>query len=65
MQCHDLLRTAMHIARTTVVAKAAPQSEHIIGLRRRQMAYGRKPLQEPGVVLQHRAYLGLLQHDFR
>ena len=65
MQGHHILRAAMQIACATVIAQAAPQGQDIIQRRGGQGLHIREALQEALEIAQHRADLGLLQHDLR
>ena len=59
------LRAGVQVARTAVVAQAAPQGQHLLHPRIRQVCHRGKALKESAVVAQHGRHLGLLQHDLR
>jgi hypothetical protein len=65
MGIHNLLRGAVQIASTGVVAKTSPQVQDLIDGRRSECFHLRKSRHEALVVGNHGRDLRLLQHDFR
>ena len=61
----DDARGAMQVARPGVVAQAAPQVEHLVGVGACQGVHVWKPRDEPLEVGDDRRHLGLLEHDLR
>src|SRR5262249_40706933 len=57
-------RGGMEVVCATVVAEALPKSQHILFIRRRQMADGRQGVYEADEERDDRGRLGLLEHYF-
>ena len=64
VQFDATFRRRMQVARAGVVTESGPQRQHLVLRCSGQSCHVWEPNQKAGVIVQHRAHLGLLQHDF-
>ena len=59
----DLLRSGVHLPRSSVVPQPFPHPEHVLFRRLGQGSDGWKAIQKPLVIGNHRGHLSLLEHN--